>query len=70
MWKKTISHVITVNNILLKKLKIALVLTSEDMLLILQQAGVVRSKGELSAVLRKEEHKNYKVCGDCYLGTY
>lgn len=58
------------NNILLKKLKIALELTSEDILAILAQAGVVITKGELSAVLRKEGHKNYKVCGDRYARNF
>jgi len=56
----------SVNNILMKKLKIALSLTSEDMLEILADAGVIITKGELSAVLRKEGHSNYRVCGDRY----
>ena len=60
----------SVNNILLKKLKIALALTSEDMLDILEEAGVIITKGELSAVLRKEGHKNYKECGDRYARNF
>ena len=60
----------SVNNILLKKLKIALALTSEDMLDILEEAGVIITKGELSAVLRKEGHKNYKECGDKYARNF
>ncbi|MGL5675040.1 MAG: DUF1456 family protein [Cellulosilyticaceae bacterium] len=68
------THIITnnksVNNIFLKKLKIALALTSEDILDILQAGGVVISKGELSAVLRKEGHKNYKDCGDRYIRNF
>ena len=56
-----------INNIVLKKLKIALSLTSEEVIDILGLAGVKISKGELSAVLRKEGHKNYKECGDRYL---
>lgn len=59
-----------VNNILLKKMKIALSLTSEDMLEILQEAGVNLSKSELSAVLRKEGHRNYKECGDRYARNF
>ncbi len=59
-----------VNNILLKKMKIALSLTSEDMLDILQEAGVTLSKSELSAVLRKEGHRNYKACGDRYARNF
>ena len=60
----------SVNNILLKRVKIALALTSEDMLDILEEAEVVISKGELSAVLRKEGHKNYKECGDRYARNF
>lgn len=59
-----------VNNILLKKMKIALSLTSEDMLEILQDAGINLSKSELSAVLRKEGHRNYKECGDRYARNF
>lgn len=59
-----------INNIVLKKLKIALSLTSEEVIDILGLAGVKISKGELSAVLRKEGHKNYKECGDRYLRNF
>lgn len=58
------------NNVLLKKLKIALSLTSEDMMDILKEAGVIVTKGELSAILRKEGHKNYKECGDKYARNF
>jgi len=60
----------SVNNIILKKLKIALTLTSEEMLDILDEAGITVTKGELSAVLRKEGHKNYKECGDRYVRNF
>lgn len=59
-----------VNNLLLKKVKIALSLTSEDMLEIFQKAGVYVSKGELGALLRKEGHKNYKECGDKFARNF
>ncbi|MEQ6378065.1 DUF1456 family protein [Bacillaceae bacterium S4-13-56] len=58
------------NNILLKKMKIALSLTSEDMLEILSKAGVNVTKGEMSALLRKKGHKNYKECGDRYARNF
>lgn len=58
------------NNLLLKKLKIALSLTSDDMLHFLDQAGVRVSKGELGAILRKEGHRNYKPCGDKYARNF
>ncbi|PKM88901.1 MAG: DUF1456 domain-containing protein [Firmicutes bacterium HGW-Firmicutes-12] len=59
-----------VNNVLLKKLKIALALTSEDMLDIFEKAGVIITKGELSAILRKVGHKNYHECGDKYARNF
>lgn len=58
------------NNLLLKKLKIALSLTSEEMLTILDKAGVKVSKSELGAILRKEGHRNYKPCGDKYARNF
>jgi uncharacterized protein YehS (DUF1456 family) len=60
----------SVNNILLKKVKIALALTSEDMIDILAKAGVTITKGEISAILRKKGHKNYKECGDKYARNF
>ena len=60
----------SVNNILLKKVKIALELTSDDMLEILEEAGITITKGELGAVLRKEGHKNYKECMDRYARNF
>ena len=59
-----------VNNILLKKVKIALTLTSEDILDILSDTGTNLSKSELSAVLRREGHRNYKECGDRYARNF
>lgn len=59
-----------VNNVMLKKLKIALSLTSEDMLELLEKAGVTVSKGELSAIFRKEGHKHYRECGDNYARNF
>ena len=59
-----------INNIVLKKLKIALSLTSDEVLNVLGLAGVKISKGELSAVLRKEGHPNYRECGDRYLRNF
>lgn len=59
------------NNMLIKKVKIALSLTSEDVLDLLYEGGVTVSKGEIGAILRNPTHKNYKECGDrfarCFL---
>lgn len=59
-----------VNNMLLKKVKIALALTSEEMLDIFEKAGITVTKGELGAMLRKEGHKNYKQCLDKYARNF
>lgn len=59
-----------VNNVLLKKVKIALALTSDEMLDTLRLAEVYASDGELSAILRKEGHRNYKKCGDRYARNF
>jgi uncharacterized protein YehS (DUF1456 family) len=56
-----------VNNVLLKKLKIALSLTGEDMLEIFKASEVTLSNSELSALLRREGQRNYKECGDRYV---
>ncbi len=66
----SIMNIRSINNVVLKKLKIALSLQSEDMLEILELAGVTISRGELSAVFRKEGHKNYMECGDRYLRNF
>jgi uncharacterized protein YehS (DUF1456 family) len=59
-----------VNNLLLKKVKIALAFTTEDMMEIFENAGITVTKGELGALLRKEGHKNYKECGDKYARNF
>jgi len=66
----TLKHDKDVNNVLLKKVKIALTLTSDDILDILDDTGVHLSNSELSAVLRKEGHRNYKECGDRYARNF
>lgn len=60
----------SVNNVMLKKLKIALALSTDDMLDILKQAGVIVTKGELGAIFRKEGHKNYQECLDKYARNF
>lgn len=60
----------TVNNVFLKKIKIALSLTGEDMLAVFKDGGIELSNGELSAVLRREGQRNYKICGDRYVRSF
>jgi uncharacterized protein YehS (DUF1456 family) len=66
----TLGRSANVNNLLLKKVKIALSMTSEDMLDIFEKAGIHVTKGELGALLRKEGHKNYKECGDKFARNF
>jgi len=59
-----------INNAILKKIRIALELKEDDMLGILKLANVDISKHELTALFRKEGHKNYKECGDQFLRKF
>jgi uncharacterized protein YehS (DUF1456 family) len=58
------------NNIVLKKLKIALNIKSEEIQAILLKEGVEVSNSEISAVMRRAGHRNYKECGDRYLRNF
>lgn len=55
------------NNLLFKKVKIALTLTTEDIIDFIDEGGgIIVSKGEIGAILRNQNHKNYKECGDSF----
>lgn len=58
------------NNLILKKLKIALNLKSDDMLDFLTMAGLPVSQHELSAFFRKPGHKHYRECKDQVLRNF
>lgn len=58
------------NNLILRKLRIALELTDADMLAIFRQAGVSLSKPELSALFRGVGQRNFKECGDQLLRNF
>jgi uncharacterized protein YehS (DUF1456 family) len=58
------------NNEILRKLRIALNFKEEDMLAVLDSVDFPVSKSELSALFRKKEHRNYKVCGDQLLRNF
>lgn len=59
-----------INNVLLKKLKIALSMTTEDILAIFAEVELYPSKGEIGAFLRKEGQRNFKPCGDKYMRNF
>jgi uncharacterized protein YehS (DUF1456 family) len=58
------------NNLIMRKIRIALELNDEAMLAILGKAGVQLSKSELSAMFRAEGHRNFKPCGDQILRNF
>ncbi|KAF0811708.1 hypothetical protein IGB42_03867 [Andreprevotia sp. IGB-42] len=58
------------NNTVLKKLRVAFELKEDDLHGIMTAAGFEVSKPELSALFRKEGHKNYRGCGDQFLRNF
>ena len=58
------------NNIIFRKLKIALGLKAEDVLEIMKRADFSMSKHELSAFFRKPGHKHYRDCKDQILRNF
>ena len=58
------------NNAVMKKLRIALTLQEPDVLAILEAGGHTMSKGELTALFRKPEHKHYRACGNQILRKF
>jgi uncharacterized protein YehS (DUF1456 family) len=58
------------NNIILRKLKIALDLKDTDILELMELAGFSISKHELSALFRKKGHKHHRVCKDQILRNF
>ncbi|MBT6419942.1 MAG: DUF1456 family protein, partial [Gammaproteobacteria bacterium] len=51
-------------------LKIALNLTNDDVMAILETVGFRLSKHELSAFFRKPAHKNYRLCKNQILRNF
>ena len=58
------------NNIIFRKIKIALDLKNEDVLNIMGLANLPISKHELSAFFRRIDHKHYRVCKDQILRNF
>ena len=58
------------NNDVMKKLRVALKLNDEDIVNILKLANFNITKSELGAIFRKEDHPNFKPCGDQILRNF
>ena len=55
------------NNIVLKKLRIAFSLKSDDVLAIMTEQKFRVSMPEITAMMRAPDHKNYRECGDQFM---
>jgi uncharacterized protein YehS (DUF1456 family) len=58
------------NNDILKKLRVALKLTNDDIVDILALVDFKVSKSELGAFFRREDHPKYMECGDQILRNF
>ncbi|MEM6317568.1 MAG: DUF1456 family protein [Bacteroidota bacterium] len=58
------------NNDILKKLRVAHKLRTEDMVEIIGLAGMKVNKGQLNDLFRKETHPSYVDCGDQILRNF
>lgn len=54
-------------NLILRKIKIACNLTTEDIVEIMQNAGIKTGKSEVTALFRKADHKHYRPCKGQFL---
>jgi uncharacterized protein YehS (DUF1456 family) len=52
------------NNVILKKIRVAFELKEDDIHEILKSADCPLGRSELSALMRKKGHPNYRECGD------
>jgi uncharacterized protein YehS (DUF1456 family) len=55
------------NNIILKKLRVAFELKDTDIINLIERSGLKVTKTELSSFFRKEDHRNYRDCGNQFL---
>ena len=58
------------NNMILRKLKIALDLKEEDIIALLELAGMTMSKHEISAFFRSPDQNQYRLCKDQVLRNF
>lgn len=58
------------NNDIMKKLRVALKFTDDDIIEVLSLVDFRVTKTELSAIFRKEDHPNFKPCGDQILRNF
>jgi uncharacterized protein YehS (DUF1456 family) len=58
------------NNDILKKLRVALSLRTDEIVEIIKLTGFQTNKSELGDMFRNEDHPNFKKCGDQILRNF
>lgn len=58
------------NNDIFKKLRVALQLNNDDIIMIMGLVNFKITKSELGAFFRNEDHPNFKPCGDQILRNF
>ena len=58
------------NNDILKKLRVALELTTDDIIKITALVGFKVTRAELGDIFRSDDHPNFKPCGDQILRNF
>ncbi|MDR0802753.1 DUF1456 family protein [Fluviicola sp.] len=58
------------NNLILRKLKIALSFKDDDIIETLKKADIRIGKAELNAFFRDPKHAHYRICGDQFLRNF
>ena len=58
------------NNDIMKKLRVAMKFTDDDIVKVLALANFRITKTELGAIFRTEDHPNFKPCGDQILRNF
>ncbi|RWU10097.1 DUF1456 family protein [Pedobacter chitinilyticus] len=58
------------NNEIMKKLRVALSLNTEQIIEICKLVNFTVTKSELGDIFRKEDHPNFKKCGDQILRNF
>ena len=58
------------NNDIMKKLRVAMHFTDDDIIKVLELANFRITRTELGAIFRKDDHPNFKPCGDQILRNF
>ena len=58
------------NNDIMKKLRVAMKFTDDDIIKVLDLANFRITKTELTAIFRADDHPNFKPCGDQILRNF